>query len=120
MKKLTGSDRVASLASKLGEFLDRYEQCNSHHHGDCEGDLKELKMVPSAIFDDFLEHARYVSALTASDFGLLKDEFQIAVKRRLKKFCVSIPRMRLARTFYRDVVIHAPIAQLATLFAMLI
>ncbi len=60
MKKLTGSDRVASLASKLGEFLDRYEQSSSHHHGDCEGDLKELKVMPSPIFDDFLEFARYV------------------------------------------------------------
>ncbi|XP_046462677.1 tubulin polyglutamylase TTLL5-like [Daphnia pulex] len=57
MKKLTGSDRVASLASKLGEFLDRYEQSSSHHHGDCEGDLKELKVMPSPIFDDFLEFA---------------------------------------------------------------
>lgn len=60
MKKLTGSDRVASLASKLGEFLDRYEQSSSHHHGDCEGDLKELKVVSSPVFDDFLELARLV------------------------------------------------------------
>ncbi|KAI9559995.1 hypothetical protein GHT06_014003 [Daphnia sinensis] len=57
VKKLTGSDRVASLASKLGEFLDRYEQSSSHHHGDCEGDLKELKVVSSPVFDDFLELA---------------------------------------------------------------
>ena len=120
MKKLTGSDRVASLASKLGEFLDRYEQSGSHHHGDCEGVLKELKVVPSPIFDDFLEHARYVFVLTTNDFRILKDEFSIVVKKRLKKFCVSIPKMRPAHTFCQDVVIHAPIAQLATLFAMLI
>lgn len=60
MKKLTGSDRVASLASKLGEFLDRYEQSTSHHHGDCEGELKELKVVNSPVFDDFLQLARLV------------------------------------------------------------
>lgn len=61
MKKLTGSDRVASLASRLGEFLDRYEQSNVHHHVDCEGEIKELKVVNSPIFEDFLQLARLVS-----------------------------------------------------------
>lgn len=59
MKKLVGADRVASLASKLGEFLDRYEQVSTtHHHSDCEGGLKELKVVNADVFDDFLRFAR--------------------------------------------------------------
>lgn len=58
MRKLTGRDRVAHLASKLGEFLDRYEQSSIHHHTDCEGELKELKVVNSPVFEDFLQAAK--------------------------------------------------------------
>ena len=63
MRKLTGRDRVAHLASKLGEFLDRYEQSNTHHHTDCEGELKELKVVNSPVFEDFLQAAKLVFIL---------------------------------------------------------
>jgi len=60
VKKLVGPDRVANLASKLGEFLERYEQVSvAHHHSDCaESGLKELKMVTADVFDDFLRFAR--------------------------------------------------------------
>lgn len=66
MNKLVGSDRVASLASRLGEFLDRYEATapHRHHHSpsanDCGGgNGQQLKMVDSQVFDDFLLAARY-------------------------------------------------------------
>lgn len=66
-----GRDRVASLASKLGEFLDRYEQHGAHHHGDCEGDAKELKVVPNDAFDEFLQLARFVPTLQKLVFRTL-------------------------------------------------
>lgn len=58
---------MASLANKLGEFLDRYEQHGAHHHGDCEGDLKELKVVPSDVFEEFVQVARLDRRLYAED-----------------------------------------------------
>lgn len=59
-RKLAGPDRVASLASRLGEFLDRYEQAQvTHHHSVCEGGFRDLKLVNSQVFDDFLRFARY-------------------------------------------------------------
>ena len=76
-----GRDRVASLAARLGEFLDRYEATAAHHHhhqqaggtqqvgADCNNgqQQQELKVVDSQVFDDFLVSARSV-CLSAHPF----------------------------------------------------
>lgn len=113
IKKLVGRDRVASLAARLGEFLDRYEATAAHHHhhqsntqqvgADCNGQ-QELKVVDSQVFDDFLLSARYVRLPIIIIIFFLTHVFHtsaffvvVAVKRSWRKCCASTRRRRPVR-----------------------